>query len=166
MLKDQAAAKPQVTLTVAMNLSSPLLLLLLTACMVSGAVLPKALWQFGTMIECVQPGVYPLQYNNYGCWCGFGGKGTPQDELDMCCKIHDECYGTSMKTPGCTSLFDLPYFLVYDFTCLNEQLTCSATNNKCQAAVCECDRVAAECFARATYNPENKNLDTRVHCNK
>jgi len=30
MLKDQAAAKPQVTLTVAMNLSSPLLLLLLT----------------------------------------------------------------------------------------------------------------------------------------
>lgn len=40
----------------------------------------------------------------------------------------------------------------------------TATNDKCQAAVCECDRVASHCFAQHTYNPENKNLDPKVHC--
>ncbi|XP_069562752.1 phospholipase A2, minor isoenzyme-like [Brachyistius frenatus] len=141
-----------------------LLLLLLSACVVSSARLPKALWQFGKMIQCTQPGVNPLIYNSYGCWCGFGGTGTPRDELDMCCKVHDKCYEASRKVPGCTAIADLPYVLVFDFTCSNEQLTCSATNKKCQAAVCECDRVAAHCFAQATYNPENKNLDPKVHC--
>ena len=51
-------------------------------------------------------------------------------------------------------------------TCLRfcYDLVSAATNDKCQAAVCECDRVAAHCFAQATYNPENKNLDSKVHC--
>lgn len=40
----------------------------------------------------------------------------------------------------------------------------AATNDKCQAAVCECDQVASHCFAQHTYNPENKNLDPKVHC--
>ncbi|XP_026177454.1 phospholipase A2 [Mastacembelus armatus] len=150
-----------------MNLTARLLLLLLlpfTACKASSSLLPKALWQFGQMIQCVQPGVSPLDYNDYGCWCGVGGRGTPRDEVDMCCKVHDKCYETSRKTPGCTAIVDLPYVLVYDSTCSNQQVACSATNNKCQAAVCECDRVAAHCFAQATYNPENKNLDPKVHC--
>ncbi|XP_030594339.1 phospholipase A2, minor isoenzyme-like [Archocentrus centrarchus] len=147
-----------------MKLTAPPLLLLLTACVVSGALLPKALWQFGKMIDCAQPGVNPLMYNNYGCWCGFGGTGTPRDEVDMCCKIHDKCYQACRKIPECTAIADLPYILVYDHTCENQKVTCSATNNKCQAAVCECDRAAAHCFAQNTYNPENKNLDPKVHC--
>lgn len=53
------------------------------ACVVSGALLPKAIWQFGKMIECVQPGVSPYKYNDYGCYCGFGGTGSPVDEVDM-----------------------------------------------------------------------------------
>lgn len=53
------------------------------ACAVSGALLPKAIWQFGEMIQCVQPGLNPFMYNNYGCWCGLGGTGTPLDEVDM-----------------------------------------------------------------------------------
>ncbi|KAM7018212.1 phospholipase A2-like [Tautogolabrus adspersus] len=147
-----------------MNLTGRLSLLLLTACVASGALLPKALWQFGNMIQCAQPDVSALKYNNYGCWCGFGGSGTPLDELDECCRVHDMCYRASRKAPGCTALVDLPYVLIYDFTCSNQQVTCSATNNKCQAAVCECDRVAAHCFARTKYNPENKNVDPKVHC--
>ncbi|KAM7391691.1 hypothetical protein PAMP_022358 [Pampus punctatissimus] len=146
-----------------MNLTTSLLLLL-TACAVSGALLPKALWQFAKVIECAQPDVNALDYNDYGCWCGMGGWGTPRDEVDTCCQVHDKCYERSRKTPGCMAIADLPYFLVYDFTCSNQQVTCSATNNKCQAAVCECDRVAAHCFAQSSYNPENKNLDTKVHC--
>nr|XP_033476043.1 phospholipase A2-like [Epinephelus lanceolatus] len=151
-------------LMVTMNLTAPLLLLLLTACMASGALLPKALWQFGKVIQCPQPGVNPLKYNDYGCWCGFGGMGSPLDEVDMCCRVHDKCYRAARKAPGCTAIVDLPYVLVYDFTCSNQQVTCSATNDKCQAAVCECDRVAAHCFAQTKYNPDNKNVDPKVQC--
>ncbi|XP_041855983.1 phospholipase A2 [Melanotaenia boesemani] len=140
------------------------LLLLLAAYVVVEARMPKAVWQFGKMITCAQPSADPLAYNDYGCWCGFGGTGTPVDDVDKCCKVHDHCYKESRITPGCTALSDLPYIIVYDFTCSNKQVTCSATNNKCQAAVCECDRVAAHCFAQATYNPENKHLDPKVHC--
>ncbi|XP_041643408.1 phospholipase A2, minor isoenzyme-like [Cheilinus undulatus] len=147
-----------------MNLTARLTLLLLTACVASGSLLPRALWQFGTMIECAQPGTSAFEYNNYGCWCGFGGSGTPLDEVDECCRVHDKCYEKSRKTPGCTAVSDLPYILSYDFTCSNQEVTCSGTNNKCQAAVCECDRVAAHCFARTTYNPEHKNVDPKVHC--
>ncbi|XP_051806424.1 phospholipase A2, minor isoenzyme-like isoform X2 [Acanthochromis polyacanthus] len=150
--------------TVNMNTTVPLLLLLLTACVVNGALLPKAVWQFGNMISCFQPGVNPLRYNEYGCWCGIGGSGTPVDDLDRCCKVHDNCYEESRKTPGCTDIADLPYVISYDYTCSSNKVTCSGANDKCQAAVCECDRVAAECFARTEYNPEYKNLDTKVHC--
>ncbi|KAJ3581310.1 hypothetical protein NHX12_029381 [Muraenolepis orangiensis] len=133
--------------------------------MASGALLPKALWQFGRMIPCVQPGTNALLYNNYGCWCGLGGGAEPVDDVDMCCKLHDKCYHdkASRLAPGCTAIADLPYLLVYDYTCHNRQATCSASNTRWQAAVCECDRVAAHCFARTKYNPENKNLDQSVH---
>ncbi|XP_072289211.1 phospholipase A2 [Eucyclogobius newberryi] len=138
-----------------------LLALFLTACVVNGATLPKALWQFGNMIMCAQPGVNPLIFNNYGCWCGFGGGGTPVDELDQCCEVHDKCYRAARKLPGCNALDELPYVLVYDYTCSNQRVTCSGTNDVCQAASCECDRVAAHCFAEKTYNPENKDLDSK-----
>ncbi|CAL8343359.1 unnamed protein product [Lota lota] len=148
-----------------MNPPGPLLLLLLTACMALGAMqAPKALWQFGVMIGCTQPGTNALLYNDYGCWCGFGGGGPPVDDVDMCCKLHDQCYKASRLTPGCTAIADLPYIRVYDYTCKNQQVTCSASNDKCQAAICECDRGGAHCFAQAKYNPENKNLDQKVHC--
>ncbi|XP_037537161.1 phospholipase A2, minor isoenzyme-like [Nematolebias whitei] len=145
-------------------MNGPALLLLLTACVVGGATVPKAMWQFGKMMKCAQPDVNPLAYNNYGCWCGFGGTGTPVDEVDECCLLHDKCYEASRKVPGCTSLSDLPYIIVYDYTCSNTQVKCSDTNDKCQAAVCECDRVAAHCFAQSDYDPENKDLDPEVHC--
>ncbi|XP_073322474.1 phospholipase A2-like [Pagrus major] len=148
-----------------MNVSGPLLMLLLTACTVSGERRARAIWQFGDMIECVQPGVDPINYNNYGCYCGLGGKGTPVDDLDRCCKVHDDCYGAQMEIPECSGFFDKPYFIIYDYTCSERKVTCSATNNKCQKAACECDRAAAHCFARVKYNPEHKNLDQKL-CEK
>ncbi|KAK7933930.1 hypothetical protein WMY93_004826 [Mugilogobius chulae] len=138
-----------------------LLALLFTACAVSGASVPKAVWQFGGMIECAQPGVNPLKYNDYGCWCGLGGSGTPVDELDQCCKVHDKCYEAARRLPGCSSVADLPHVLVYDYTCSGQTVSCSASNDSCQMAACECDRVAANCFAEKPYNSEYKNLDSQ-----
>ncbi|XP_024131547.1 phospholipase A2 isoform X1 [Oryzias melastigma] len=143
-------------------------LLLLTGvfvvCVVTGVPAPKALWDFAEMIRCVQPDVSPLRYNNYGCWCGRGGSGTPVDDLDKCCEGHDKCYQSSRKAPGCTSPLKNPYILDYDFSCQNHQVTCSGSNDKCEAAVCRCDQTAVNCFANNTYNPQNKDLDRDVHC--
>ncbi|XP_030272933.1 phospholipase A2, minor isoenzyme-like [Sparus aurata] len=152
-----------------MNLSGPLLLLLLTAaCTVSGQQESRSLWQFRNMIKCVQPDVlFALKYDNYGCYCGYGGQGTPVDELDQCCKVHDDCYEAQMNDPECKSFWPhlKPYFIYYRYTCTEHQPTCSASNNKCQAAACECDRAAALCFARAKYNPEHKFLNQK-RCKK
>uniref|UniRef100_A0A8C5JWB8 Phospholipase A2 n=1 Tax=Jaculus jaculus TaxID=51337 RepID=A0A8C5JWB8_JACJA len=47
------------------------------------SISPRAVWQFRNMIKCKIPGSNPLkEYNNYGCFCGLGGSGTPVDELD------------------------------------------------------------------------------------
>nr|QMS54762.1 phospholipase A2 [Diplodus annularis] len=149
-----------------MNVSGPLLMLFLTAaCTVSGEVESRAVWQLGYMIWCVQPGVNPMKYNNSGCYCGLGGKGTPVDEVDQCCKVHDDCYGAHMKNPARSSIFLTPYTLPYRYPCSKDKVTCSASNGECQAALCECDRAAAVCFAQAKHNPEKKDMDQKL-CEK
>lgn len=42
-----------------------------------------------------------------------------------CCHVHDKCYASSRRAPGCTAIADLPYILVYGFTCSNQNVTCS-----------------------------------------
>ena len=41
----------------------------------------RSLKNFGVMIYEVT-GRNPLDFNGYGCWCGYGGKGDPVDALD------------------------------------------------------------------------------------
>jgi uncharacterized membrane protein YgcG len=39
----------------------------------------------------------------WGHWCGPNcGGGTPQDDLDRCCRAHDECYGTGGPLGPCS----------------------------------------------------------------
>uniref|UniRef100_A0A8C5MIB4 Phospholipase A2 n=1 Tax=Leptobrachium leishanense TaxID=445787 RepID=A0A8C5MIB4_9ANUR len=84
------------------------------------------LLQFRQIIKCTNPHSKPLeQYNQYGCYCGFGGTGTPVDELDMCCKIHDNCYGESMTVAGCKFILDNPYTEIYSYSCTDNKVTCS-----------------------------------------
>ncbi|XP_013890232.1 phospholipase A2 [Austrofundulus limnaeus] len=140
-----------------------LLLLLLTACVVRGGV-----FQYLNMIKCVQPAVNPVAYSDYGCYCGHKGTVTPVDEVDKCCQTHGRCYETFKMTQGCESIFINPFLLIYKYSCVDQQVTCSDSdsNDECQAALCECDRAAAHCFSNKTYNPQNEHLYSSSRCEK
>uniref|UniRef100_A0A8C4DVA4 Phospholipase A2 n=1 Tax=Dicentrarchus labrax TaxID=13489 RepID=A0A8C4DVA4_DICLA len=122
----------------------------------------KALNQFRKMILCVMPDSWPVfDYADYGCYCGKGGSGTPVDELDRsCCYVHDQCYNDAMQHPECWPIIDNPYTEFYDYNCdeNNKKVTCGSSNNECEMFICECDRKAAECFARSPWNPEHEHL--------
>lgn len=120
----------------------------------------RAVWQFRDMIICTNPNSWPiLDYVGYGCYCGVGGSGTPVDELDRCCKVHDRCYSDSRQHDDCSGILDNPYTELYSFSCdkAAKKVTCDADKNRpCKMFICECDRKAAECFAKAGYNPEHE----------
>ncbi|XP_054852173.1 phospholipase A2 [Eublepharis macularius] len=142
-----------------------LALLLLVLVGTSSAAIPRNLWQFRNMIKCTIPTSDPLKdYNNYGCYCGLGGSGTPVDKLDECCQTHDYCYSEAKKHPKCKFILDSPYTEIYSYSCSGSDITCSEKNNECEAFICGCDSRAALCFSGAPYNEDNKNLDTSKKC--
>ncbi|KAL2092293.1 hypothetical protein ACEWY4_012091 [Coilia grayii] len=121
----------------------------------------RHLSQFRQMIKCTLPDSDPLSdFGDYGCYCGLGGEGEPVDQLDRCCEVHDGCYGLAQNHSACNSLLDSPYTNIYDFTCnkTSKTITCLSSNDECDMFICECDRVAAECFAISPYNASNINL--------
>ncbi|GCB67904.1 phospholipase A2, minor isoenzyme-like [Scyliorhinus torazame] len=141
-----------------------LVLTVLLAAVASASISPYALWQFRKMIICVVPSSFPiLDFNNYGCNCGFGGANTYVDELDKCCLNHDACYRQTKKD-HCKYLVDSPYIELYAYSCSGKTITCSNRNNPCEADICDCDRTAAICFSQAKYNAENKDLDRDRYC--
>ncbi|XP_048412304.1 phospholipase A2 [Stegostoma tigrinum] len=142
-----------------------LLVVVLLAAAGSKASQPRALWQFYHVILCSTPGSHPLlDFSNYGCYCGFGGSGTPVDDLDKCCQIHDNCYSEALKLKECRPIFDNPYTIIYSYTCSENTVTCINKNSPCKMFVCECDRKAAICFSKAKYNRQHKNLDQSHYC--
>ncbi|XP_047200360.1 phospholipase A2, minor isoenzyme-like isoform X3 [Hippoglossus stenolepis] len=121
----------------------------------------QSLIQFRTGILCTMPKSWPLwDYADYGCYCGLGGSGTPVDELDRCCEVHDNCYGDAEKLKECWSFFHNPYTKMYSSICDKESktITCNKKNNKCEMFICECDRKAAECFAKSPWITEHEHL--------
>lgn len=65
---------------------------------------------FAGIIYCTT-GRNPLDYNNYGCYCGLGGNGIPVDNIDRCCQAHDDCYGALQASSICwnISVYAEPY---------------------------------------------------------
>ncbi|XP_032898926.1 phospholipase A2-like [Amblyraja radiata] len=117
------------------------------------------------MIQCVLPDSSPiLDFNDYGCNCGFGGARNSVDQLDTCCWEHDKCYREA-KANHCRYLIDSPYIELYDYSCSGNTISCSNNNNPCETDICNCDRIAAICFSDAPYNPQYKNLDKDLYCN-
>ncbi|XP_059569527.1 phospholipase A2 [Alligator mississippiensis] len=131
----------------------------------SAAAFPRSVWQLHNMIKCTIPDSDPVKdYTDYGCYCGLGGSGTPVDQLDRCCQAHDHCYAEAKKYSKCKGIMDNPYTEIYYYSCHDQDITCSARNDPCEAFICECDRRAAECFAEAPYNQQYKALDTARYC--
>nr|Q9PUH6.1 RecName: Full=Basic phospholipase A2 S10-58F; Short=svPLA2; AltName: Full=ASPLA8; AltName: Full=Phosphatidylcholine 2-acylhydrolase; Flags: Precursor [Austrelaps superbus]AAD56557.1 phospholipase A2 [Austrelaps superbus] len=119
---------------------------------------PLNLVQFSYLIQCANHGSRATwHYTDYGCYCGKGGSGTPVDELDRCCKTHDDCY-TEAGKKGC-----YPKLTLYSWKCTGKAPTCNSKTG-CKRTVCDCDATAAKCFAKAPYNNKNYNIDTKKRC--
>ncbi|XP_020624284.1 phospholipase A2 A2-actitoxin-Cgg2a-like [Orbicella faveolata] len=120
----------------------------------------RNLGQFGAMVLC-ETKRNPLHYIGYGCWCGFGGKGTPVDEIDQCCYIHDRCYDNITEKGTCP--FEIG---VYANVYKRKDCTRCAEisifgNSRCEKELCECDAAAARCFKKydSKFQDRYKNYD-------
>ncbi|XP_038049130.1 phospholipase A2 AP-PLA2-I-like [Patiria miniata] len=155
-----------------------LVLLAATVALASSAAVKKSdvssVYQFGKFISCYGGAGFfdGLDYNGYGCYCGYGGKGTPLDDTDRCCQVHDNCYGKATAEADCGS-WD-PYVIIYDYEQTTDAsgncvIKCKkaadyswySTNPECREFMCECDRAGAQCFAekRPTYNQAYESYD-------
>ncbi|VDP29125.1 unnamed protein product [Soboliphyme baturini] len=115
----------------------------------------NSLWNFGCMVYCTTKLDAFTHFNNYGCYCGFGGSGKPVDGMDECCMHHDQCYDAARANGYCGKL--ALYTTSYKWTCFNRTTPiCNVHQiNKCSEELCKCDRQASLCFARYTY-PKRK----------
>ncbi|XP_045124727.1 basic phospholipase A2 acanthin-1-like [Portunus trituberculatus] len=115
----------------------------------------RSIGQFGDMIRLATQRE-ALLYNNYGNHCGTQGGDYPVvDEVDRCCKNHDSCYDT-IREGACSSSWFGPGFVRYSWSWNGTHLLCGVDNLGCRAAACECDAVAASCFARHPWNAQHK----------
>lgn len=100
-----------------------------------------------------------LNYNPYGCFCGYGQEGAePLDNTDKCCKKHDDCYGEITK--HCRYWYG--FLIGYDYTCVDRNCICN-DENPCSRSTCECDIQLAECLGQSDFNTDYQNYD-RSQC--
>ncbi|XP_006862421.1 PREDICTED: calcium-dependent phospholipase A2 [Chrysochloris asiatica] len=100
------------------------------------------------MIENVTGKSALWDYGFYGCYCGWGGRGTPKDATDWCCWLHDHCYGW-LEQKGC-NVRTQPY----RYRIVRGLVTCEF-GRSCQAHLCTCDQKFVNCLRRNlwSYNP-------------
>ncbi|KAJ7337922.1 Phospholipase A2, major isoenzyme [Desmophyllum pertusum] len=121
----------------------------------------RNLIQFHSMITCTTS-LSSSYYIDYGCYCGYGGKGTPVDDTDRCCKVHDECYESIQNSDLC-SFSSAVYWKKYkrlDDTCTG----CADADGTCKRAICECDGAAARCFAETEHTYNEKYYNWQASC--
>ncbi|XP_006815718.2 basic phospholipase A2 RVV-VD-like [Saccoglossus kowalevskii] len=110
-------------------------------------------------------------YKGYGCFCGYGGEGTPIDATDECCEAHDSCY----EKTNCRQIYK--YIVMYEYDTKNcgtneAEIVCKTADEyrddyiaSCKAALCLCDAEIAKCFANNldSYN-KNYRRYSQSHC--
>ncbi|XP_043464186.1 acidic phospholipase A2 PA-1G-like [Leptopilina heterotoma] len=105
----------------------------------------RALWNLYYVLDCVS-NCGPFSYNNYGCFCGWGGSGEAIDGIDRCCQLHDECYGTTSCPLG--KVWN------YNWRCQGNEPICDHDEEdrfeklSWGQQLCRCDRDFAKCIAR------------------
>ncbi|XP_064443629.1 phospholipase A2 group V [Mirounga angustirostris] len=109
---------------------------------------PGGLLDLKSMIERVTGKNALTNYGFYGCYCGWGGRGTPKDGTDWCCWVHDHCYGR-LEEKGCHIRTQS-----YKYRFSRGLVTCES-GPPCQAQLCACDRKLVYCLKRnlRSYNP-------------
>jgi len=101
-----------------------------------------------------------FRYMDYGCYCGYDGKGYPIDQTDNCCLFHDQCWNKAEADFGITqNTIPVSYSAEYSYMILNGQVQCQ-NEKSFERALCECDKFVSICFrqSRSTYNPANRRL--------
>lgn len=100
------------------------------------------------MIEKVTGKPALTNYGFYGCYCGWGGQGTPKDGTDWCCWVHDYCYA-QLEEKGCNTLTQS-----YKYRVAWGLVTCER-GSYCQTQLCTCDQKFVYCLKRnrRSYNP-------------
>ncbi|XP_023075093.1 calcium-dependent phospholipase A2 isoform X1 [Piliocolobus tephrosceles] len=102
-----------------------------------------------SMIEKVTGKNALTNYGFYGCYCGWGGRGTPKDGTDWCCWVHDHCYGR-LEEKGCNIRTQS-----YKYRFAWGLVTCEP-GPFCHVQLCACDRKLVYCLKRnlRSYNPQ------------
>ncbi|XP_039261538.2 basic phospholipase A2 3-like [Styela clava] len=132
----------------------------------------RNIYQLAHVIQCAQErsswhvfwALY--NYNNYGCWCGSGGKGDPLDESDMCCFEHDNCYIRVRNYLATRKLNEMLRFTgVYHYRCLDNEILCDDME-LWKRKLCLCDKMIAECLAnnRQSYDKSKRGADSDGQC--
>uniref|UniRef100_A0A8C3YFX8 Phospholipase A2 n=1 Tax=Catagonus wagneri TaxID=51154 RepID=A0A8C3YFX8_9CETA len=109
---------------------------------------PGSLLNLRSMIEKVTGKPALTNYGFYGCYCGWGGQGTPKDSTDWCCWMHDRCYA-QLEEKGCNTLTQS-----YRYRVTWGLVTCERRSH-CQTQLCACDQRFVYCLKRnmRSYNP-------------
>ncbi|XP_052241300.1 acidic phospholipase A2-like isoform X3 [Dreissena polymorpha] len=102
-----------------------------------------------------------LNLNPYGCFCGYGQRGSePVDDADRCCAAHDDCYGEVHTEHHCSFWSGL--FVGYNHQCTDTDCVCK-DEAKCARKVCDCDLQLAKCLGKSEFNPQYQHYD-RSQC--
>ncbi|XP_074236279.1 phospholipase A2 group V isoform X1 [Saimiri boliviensis] len=111
-------------------------------------VVQGGLLDLKSMIEKVTGKNALKNYGFYGCYCGWGGQGTPKDGTDWCCWVHDHCYGR-LEEKGCNI-----WTQSYKYRFAWGLVTCEP-GPFCRVQLCACDRKLVYCLKRNlwSYNP-------------